>query len=257
MISSVEDIAGMRAAGKLAALLLTYLGQHVAPGVTTRHLDELAAAWTVAAGARSGPLGYKGSGTTPFPASICTSVNEVICHGIPCDTTLANGDIVNIDVTPVLNGYYGDTSKTFAVGSISEKAQRLIDATDRCLAIGIEQSKPGNHIGDIGYAINTYATKLGYSIVSEFCGHGIGKKFHTPPYIPHFGVAKTGIKLVPGMIFTIEPILCMGRPDVKILNEWEVASAFGNLTAQAEHTILITRDGAEILTNESPRENSF
>ncbi len=247
-LANTQDIEGMRAAGKLAALLLSYLSNHIVPGVTTAHLDQLAAEWTTQHGATSAPLGYQGRNKTPFPHHICTSVNEVVCHGFPNHIPLNDGDIVNIDVTPLLNGYHGDTSRTYTVGTPTPAAQQLITLTEECLSIGIAQCRPGAYLGDIGAAIHQHATAHNHRIIKEFVGHGIGKTFHQPPFVSHIGTPKTGIKMVPGMIFTIEPILTAGSPQIHFRNEWEAITSDRSLTAQAEHTILITPTGHEILT---------
>ncbi len=247
-IASDTDISHMRAAGQLAARLLSYLQSHLAPGVTTAHIDRLAAEWTAQHGAISAPLNYKGRNSTPFPYHICTSVNEVVCHGYPNDIPLKSGDIINIDVTPALHGYHGDTSATFPVGAISTDHQRLIQLTQECLSLGIAQCRPGAYIGDIGAAIQAHAVAHNHKIIKEFVGHGIGKTFHQPPFIPHVGHPNTGIRMVPGMIFTIEPILTASSPKIHFRNEWEAITADGSYTAQAEHTVLITATGHEILT---------
>lgn len=261
MIATEEDIMGMRAAGRTAAALLTYLGSKVKPGISTGELDRLAAEWTSAAGATSAPLGYGKTGVTPFPAHICTSVNDTVCHGIPSDNhILKEGDIINIDVTPIVNGYHGDTSKTFPVGECSAENLELIKVTEECLHIGISLARDGVYLGTLGNAIEAHAESKGYSIVKEFVGHGIGKKFHTQPYVCHYGIPNTGIKIKAGMIFTIEPILCKktkSNPEITFKNDWEAVLNSGLPTAQAEHTILVGHDSAEILTNESPRADSF
>jgi methionyl aminopeptidase len=200
MIANHEDIAGMRAAGALAANLLSFLGSHVRPGVSTADLDGLAANWTAKNGAVSAPLGYQPRGVTPFPGHICTSVNEMVCHGKPsANQVLKDGDIINIDVTPILNGYHGDTSRTFAVGECSKDSLDLIDATEECLRVGIAAIRDGERLGTIGYLINERAEQMGFSIIKEFVGHGIGKRFHTQPYVLHHGIIDTGIKLKSGM----------------------------------------------------------
>ncbi len=243
-----NDITGMRAAGELAARLLSYLGSHVAPGVTTAHLDALAAEWTAQHGATSAPLGYRGRNTTPYPYHICTSVNEVVCHGYPNHTPLVAGDLLNIDVTPLLNGYHGDTSRTYPVGEPPPHLRKLIDLSQECLSIGIAQCRPGGYVGDNGAAIAAHAAQHGHRIIKEFVGHGIGRTFHQPPFIPHTGTRNTGLKLTPGMIFTIEPILTAGSTQIRFRNEWESVTVDGSPTAQAEHTILITAHGYEVLT---------
>ena len=252
MIATADDIIGMRAAGKAAARLLNYLEQYIRPGTSTGQLDRAAAEWTSDAGAWSAPFGYSNGSKKPFPGHICTSINEIVCHGIPSDAViLKEGDIVNIDVTPVLNGYHGDTSRTFPVGKCSADSLRLIDVTEECLQIGVALAVEGEFLGTIGHAIELHAISRGYSIIREFTGHGIGRKFHTQPYVTHYGTPNTGIRLKAGMVFTIEPILCKGDPSIRFINEWEATLKSGGLTAQAEHTVLVGKDDAEILTYES------
>lgn len=249
MIASQDEILGMRAAGHLAARLLSFLGEHVRPGISTAELDTLAAEWTANAGAISAPLGYSPNGNTPFPGHICTSINEVVCHGKPSKSALLkSGDIINIDVTPILNGYHGDTSRTFAVGTCGQDSLDLIHATEECLRVGIQAAVAGGYLGTIGYEISKKASELGFSIIREFVGHGIGKKFHCQPHVLHYGIKNSGLRLRPGMIFTIEPILCRGNPTIRHINDWEAILISGNQTAQAEHTILISDSKAEILT---------
>jgi methionyl aminopeptidase len=251
MLATVEDIRGMRRAGRLAARLLAYLGKCVRPGISTGELDRLAAEWTSEALATSAPLGYTQGGYAPFPAHICTSINEVVCHGIPSDAVvLREGDIINIDVTPIFNGYHGDTSRTFPVGECSAEALELIAVTEECLDVGISHAVEGEYLGSLGAAIEQHANSKGYSIIKEFVGHGIGRKFHTQPYVPHYGVPNTGVRLKAGMIFTIEPILCKGDSKITFRNAWEAILVSGSLTAQAEHTILVGNNKAEILTHE-------
>lgn len=239
----------MREACRLAAKLLKHVGALVKPGVTTEDLNNAAESYTQLRGATSAPLGY-GPKTNPFPKSICTSVNEVICHGIPSEShVLQEGDIVNIDVSPLLNGFHGDTSRTFAVGKVSEKVQNLIDVTRECLYKAIETIGPGSYIGDIGEAIQTHAESNGFSVVRDFVGHGIGRVFHGPPNIPHFGIAGTGLKLQEGMIFTIEPMINVGKFDAVLLEDgWTAVTEDGSLSAQFEHTLLVTNNGVEVLT---------
>lgn len=239
----------MRAAGRLAAELLALLGEKVKPGVSTQELNDFAEQWTREHGAVSAPLGYPG-GSNPFPRSICTSINEVICHGIPApNQVLKEGDIINIDVTPKLEGYHGDTSRTFFVGEVSDETRRLVEVTEECLRRGIAEVKPGARIGDIGAAIQEYAESQGYSVVRDFVGHGIGKVFHTAPQVPHHGRRGKGTRLEPGMCFTIEPMINQGTWEVKILDDgWTAVTADGKLSAQFEHTICVTEDGVEVLT---------
>lgn len=245
LLNSKHEIEKIRAAGKLAAELLNYMETLVVPGISTEYLNEKAEEWTQAKGAWSGPLGYNG-----YTKSICTSVNDVICHGIPNkDHILNEGDIVNIDVSPVVDGFYGDTSRTFPVGKISDEAQRLIDIDYECLELGIAAALPGNRIGAIGEAIQTHAEDNGYSVVREFVGHGIGRYFHMPPEIPHFGKRTEGLQLRPGMIFTIEPMINIGEKEAVLMDDkWTAKTVDGSLSAQAEHMVLITDDGNEVLT---------
>jgi methionyl aminopeptidase len=242
---SSREIEKMRQAGKLAAQLLDYLEPMVKPGVSTYQLNQEAEKWTQAHGAKSAPLGYHG-----FPASICTSVNEVICHGIPNKKQiLRDGDIINIDVTPILDGYYGDTSKTFFVGTPSPEAKKLVEVTEECMYRGINAIRPGGRIGDIGAAIQEYAESHGYSVVRNFVGHGIGRVFHAPPQIPHYGKKGTGKKLRPGMVFTVEPMINIGTWESELLDDgWTALTKDRQLSAQFEHTVTVTRDGVEILT---------
>jgi len=242
---SSREIEKMRRAGRLAAQLLHHLGTLVKPGVTTLELDTEAERWTQAHGAKSAPLGYKG-----YPKSICTSVNEVICHGIPnAKQVLKDGDIVNIDVTLIVDGYHGDTSRMFFVGEPSPKARKLVEVTTECRRRGIEAVKEGARIGDIGAAIQEYAESQGFSVVRDFVGHGISNIFHTAPQIPHYGKRGTGKKLRAGMVFTIEPMINEGTYEAEIMNDgWTALTRDRKLSAQCEHTIAVTKDGYEILT---------
>lgn len=242
---SKREIEKMRRAGRLAAELLDYLAPMVKPGVTTLELNDKAENWTRKHGAISAPLGYHN-----FPKSICTSVNEVICHGIPnARQILRDGDIINIDVTPIVDGYHGDTSRTFCVGNPSPLAQKLVAVTEECLKRGIAAITPGGKIGDIGAAIQEYAESHGFSVVRDFVGHGISNVFHTAPQIPHYGVKGKGKKLRPGMVFTIEPMINEGSYEAVILEDgWTAVTKDGKLSAQFEHTIAVTEDGVEILT---------
>lgn len=235
----------MRAAGKMAAELLDYIEPFVVPGVSTGELDRLCHDWQVERGATPAPLDYKG-----FPKSICTSINEVICHGIPGDRELLSGDIVNIDVTPILDGYHGDTSEMFFVGEVDEESRTLVEVTRRCLWLGIAEVGPGKRIGDIGAAIAAYARdEHGYGVVEAFCGHGIGRIFHTAPQVPHAAKRGTLMRMKPGMTFTIEPMINVGTKECDILEDgWTAVTRDGKRSAQAEHTILVTKDGHEVLT---------
>lgn len=239
-----EGFAGMRAAGKLAAEILDALVPHVVPGVTTAELDDIVRRMTLDGGAVPATLGYRG-----YTHSCCISINHVVCHGIPGNKTLKDGDIVNIDVTPLLDGWHGDTSRMYLVGDVPLKAKRLVDVTYECLMIGIEMAKPGNTMGDIGHAIQRHAEKHRYGVVRDFCGHGLGRVFHDAPEVVHVGRPGTGPELKPGMFFTIEPMINIGRPDVKLLDDgWTAVTRDRSLSAQFEHSIGITETGCEIFT---------
>lgn len=246
-IKTPEQIEKMRIVGALAAQQLEMIEEYVKPGVTTGELNDICHAFTInEQQAIPAPLNYRG-----FPKSICTSVNHVVCHGIPSDDkVLKNGDIVNIDVTLIKDGFHGDTSKTFLVGETSVLAQRLTSICQESLYRGIKQVKPGNHLGDIGYVIQKFAEKNRFSVVREYCGHGIGEVFHDEPQVLHYGKRGTGVELKPGMTFTIEPMINAGKAAVKLLpDEWTVVTKDHKLTAQWEHTILVTETGYEILTH--------
>ncbi|MEH1838396.1 MAG: type I methionyl aminopeptidase [Nostoc sp.] len=245
VILSQRELDKMRQAGRLAAKLLQHLEPFVKPGVSTLELNDEAERWTQAHGAKSAPLGYKG-----YPKSICTSVNEVICHGIPnAKQILKDGDIINIDVTPIIEGYHGDTSKTFFVGIPSPKTRKLVEVTEECLRLGIAEVKPGGRIGDIGAAIQEYAEGQGFSVVRDFVGHGISNVFHTAPDVPHYGTRGKGKRLRPGMVFTIEPMINEGTYEVEVLaDKWTAVTRDRKLSAQCEHTLAVTEDGVEILT---------
>ncbi|NEP17182.1 MAG: type I methionyl aminopeptidase [Leptolyngbya sp. SIO4C1] len=248
---SQREIDQMRKAGQLAARLLDHLAPLVQPGVSTLTLNDEAERWTQAHGAISAPLGYAGGqGVQDFPKSICTSVNEVVCHGIPnADQILQDGDIINIDVTPILNGYHGDTSRTFLVGSPTPEARRLVEVTERAMYIGIKAVKAGGRVGDIGAAIQAYAEGEGFSVVRDFVGHGVHRTFHAEPQIPHYGTAGKGKKLRTGMVFTIEPMINLGTHEVEMLDDgWTALTKDRQLSAQFEHTVAITKSGVEILT---------
>ena len=249
-LKSDDDIAGMRVAGRLASELLDYLTPHVQPGVTTRDIDRLAHDYMVDV-QRTIPatLNYAPPGHTPYPASLCTSVNHVVCHGIPGDRKLKAGDIVNVDVTVIKDGYHGDTSRMFYVGAPSIQAKRLCEVTYEAMWKGIRAIKPGAHLGDLGSVIQKHAEGHGYSIVREFCGHGIGRNFHEEPQVLHYGRPGTGLRLLPGMIFTVEPMVNAGRPGIRCLADgWTIVTADHSLSAQWEHTVLVTNDGYEVLT---------
>jgi methionyl aminopeptidase len=239
-----EGFEGMRAAGRLAAQILDALAPHVVPGVLTQEIDDIVYRMTVDAGAVPATLGYRG-----YTKSCCISVNHVVCHGIPGDRVLKDGDIVNVDVTPMLNGWHGDTSRMYLVGDVPLKAKRLVEVTYECLMLGIEQAKPGNRLGDISNAIQTHAERHRYGVVRDFCGHGVGRLFHDSPEVIHAGRAGTGPELKLGMFFTIEPMINIGRPDVKLLDDgWTAVTRDRSLSAQFEHSIGITETGCEIFT---------
>ena len=240
-----EEIEKMRVAGRLAAQVLDMIGPHVQPGVTTEELDQLCHRFIVEElQAVPAPLNYRG-----FPKSICTSVNHVVCHGIPGPKKLRKGDIVNIDVTVIKNGWHGDTSRMFYVGEPGIQAQRLCEVTLRCMQEGIAQVRPGAKLGDIGHAIQTLAESHGYSVVREYCGHGIGRGFHEDPQVLHYGSPDTGLELAEGMTFTIEPMINAGRAETRLLRDgWTVVTKDHSLSAQWEHTLLVTADGHEVLT---------
>ena len=244
-IKDTEAQEKMRIAGKLAGEVLEMIGEHVQAGISTGKLDQICHDYILEQGAIPAPLNYKG-----FPKSICTSVNHVICHGIPSDSkVLKNGDIINIDVTVIKDGYHGDTSKMFSVGKISPIADRLIKVTREALFLGIEQVKPGNHLGDIGHVIQTLAKKERFSVVKEYCGHGIGVVFHEEPQVLHYGKPDTREEILEGMCFTIEPMLNVGKADTRLLpDDWTVVTRDKKLSAQWEHTLLVTSTGVEILT---------
>ncbi|MCZ4314894.1 type I methionyl aminopeptidase [Comamonadaceae bacterium G21597-S1] len=247
-----DGVAGMRVAGRLAAEVLDYLTPHVVPGVSTNHLDQLAHAYiTEVQQAIPAPLNYRGGGNIPYPKSICTSVNHQVCHGIPNDKLLKKGDIVNIDITVIKDGWHGDTSRMFIVGDTSIAARRLCTLTYEAMWRGIVMVRPGARLGDIGWAIQKFAESQGFSVVREFCGHGIGKVFHEEPQVLHYGKPGTLEELKPGMTFTIEPMINAGRKDIKDGPEkdgWTIVTKDHSLSAQWEHTVLVTQDGYEIMT---------
>jgi len=244
-IKSPEEIEKMRIAGKLASEVLEMIGPHVNAGITTGELDTICHNYIVnEQEAVPAPLNYRG-----FPKSICTSVNHVVCHGIPGDKKLKKGDILNIDITVIKDGYHGDTSKMFYVGEPSILAKRLVDTTYECMFAGIELVRPGTRLGDIGHTIQQLAEKNNYTVVREYCGHGIGREFHEDPQVLHYGEKGTGMELEEGMTFTIEPMVNAGKRHVKLLKDnWTVVTRDRNLSAQWEHTILVTADGHEVLT---------
>ncbi|ASF47886.1 type I methionyl aminopeptidase [Methylovulum psychrotolerans] len=245
IIKNASEIDKMRVAGRLAAQVLEMLEPFVVPGITTNELDQICYDYIVnVQEAIAAPLNYKG-----FPKSICTSINQQVCHGIPSDKKLKSGDIVNIDITVIKDGYHGDTSKMFCVGEVSPHAKRLVKITQESMYKGIEQVKAGATLGDIGHAIQKHAEGNRYSVVREFCGHGIGKKFHEDPQVLHYGKAGSGDVLDAGMIITIEPMINLGKRHVKVLADgWTAVTKDHSLSAQWEHTILVTPTGYEILT---------
>jgi len=244
-IKSKPEIEKMRRSCQLAADVLDMIEPHVQPGVTTLELDRRCHEFIVGKGAYPAPLNYKG-----FPKSICTSINEVVCHGIPGDRRLVEGDIINIDITTIVDGYHGDTSEMFHVGEVDDAARMLIDITRKSLWLGIQEVGPSKRIGDIGAAIVEFANKHhGYGVVEAFCGHGIGREFHTAPQISHVGRRGTGMRMREGMTFTIEPMINEGTPNCEILEDgWTAVTRDGRLSAQAEHTVLVTDAGVEVLT---------
>ncbi len=245
LIKTADEIEKMRVACRLAAEVLEMIAPYVVAGVATEELDRICHDYMVdVQQAIPAPLNYRG-----YPKSICTSINHQICHGIPSEKKLKNGDIVNLDITVIKDGYHGDTSKMFLVGEVSPPAKRLVDATYEALFLGIAEVKPGGYFGDIGHAIQTHAEKNHLAVVREFCGHGIGKNFHEAPNVLHYGKRGEGDMILPGMIFTIEPMLNLGKRHMKILGDgWTAVTKDRSLSAQWEHTILVTDDGYEILT---------
>ena len=243
-IHSAEMFDGMRKAGRLAAEILDEIGPHVVPGVSTATLDQVIQDRIVAAGATSATIGYKG-----YQHASCISINHVVCHGIPGPKVLRDGDILNIDVTVIVDGWYGDTSRMYWAGKPSRKAERLIQITHDALMQGIAAVKPGNTFGDIGHVIQRFAEAQRCSVVRDFCGHGLGRQFHSAPNVLHYGRAGAGAKLEPGMFFTIEPMVNLGRPETKILgDEWTAVTKDRSLSAQYEHSIGVTEEGCEIFT---------
>lgn len=243
-IKSAREIELMRQAGKLAAECLEEMSRLLKEGITPLEIDRACHDWTLKKGAIPAPLNYKG-----YPSSLCVSVNDVVCHGIPNKRALKNGDIVNLDVTPILNGYHGDTSATFIIGDAPENVKHLVSTAKESMWAGIHQVKPGNTIGDIGYAIQSLVEPRGYSVVLDYCGHGIGKEFHEDPVVLHVGRPKQGVVLKEGMIFTIEPMINMGSHKTRLEKDgWTVRTQDGSLSAQFEHTVLVTADGVEVLT---------
>ena len=239
-----EGFAGMRKAGLIAAEILDSLVPHVVPGVSTEELDDMVREQSLRAGGFPATLGYRG-----YTHSCCISINHVVCHGIPSEKTLKDGDIVNIDVTPLVDGWHGDTSRMYLVGDVGVKARRLVDVTYECMMLGIEQARPGNHMGDVAHAIQSHAEKHRYGVVRDFCGHGVGRMFHDAPEVVHAGRPGTGPELKPGMFFTIEPMINIGKAAVKMLDDgWTAVTRDRTLSAQFEHSVGITEDGCEIFT---------
>ena len=250
IIKKGADIDGMRIAGRLAAEVLDYIAPYVKAGVTTDSLNKLCHDYMVnEQGTIPAPLNYAPSGYNPYPKSICTSINHQVCHGVPSDKKLKNGDIVNLDITVIKDGWHGDTSRMFFVGEPSIQARRLSEISFEGMWIGISNVKPGARLGDIGAAIQKHAEKAGYSVVREFCGHGIGQKFHEEPQVVHYGKPGTGVVLETGMIFTIEPMINAGKAAIRELGDgWTIVTKDHSLSAQWEHTILVTETGYEVLT---------
>lgn len=249
IIKTPEQIDGIRTSSQLAGSTLKMIEGYIKEGVSTEYLDKIIEEYMRDNGAIPATLGYHG-----YPKSSCISLNEVVCHGIPSiDTILKSGDILNIDVTTILNGYYGDTSKMYSIGEISPKAQQLIDDTLHCLNLGIQQVRPGNRFGNIGFAISRYVKMKGHSVVYEFCGHGVGVDFHEEPQVEHVARKNTGAIMEPGMIFTIEPMINEGKSRTKVDKHdgWTARTIDGRLSAQFEHTLLVTETGVEVLTDVS------
>lgn len=247
-IKTSEELEKMRHAGRLAAAVLDMIEPYVTPGITTGELDRICHDFIVnEQQAVPAPLNYRG-----FPKSICTSVNHVVCHGIPGEKRLRNGDIVNIDITVIKDGFHGDTSRMFFIGKRSIRSERLVRIAEECMYRGIELVRPGAHLGDIGHAIQEHAEKSGFSVVREYCGHGIGRGFHEDPQVLHYGSPGTGIEIVEGMTFTVEPMINSGRKETRLLSDgWTVVTRDHSLSAQWEHTIAVTSSGHEILTASS------
>jgi methionyl aminopeptidase len=245
-----DGVQGMRIAGRLASEVLDHITPHIQPGITTNDIDRLAADFMKLQGSTSATLGYQPQGYPPYPKSLCTSVNHVVCHGIPNEKPLKKGDIVNVDVTVIKDGWFGDTSRMFIVGEASIQAKRLCALTFDAMWHGIDRVKPGVRLGDIGFAIQRYAESNGFSVVREFCGHGIGRNFHEEPQVLHYGKPGTLEELKPGMTFTIEPMINAGRRDIKEFGNdgWTIVTKDHSLSAQWEHTVLVTESGYEVLT---------
>ncbi len=244
IIKTARQIEGIRRSSQLTREILDMVGEKIAAGVTTGDIDRWVHDYTVARNAVPATLGYNG-----YPKSVCTSLNNVICHGIPDDTALVSGDIINVDVTTILDGYYGDASRMFMIGDVSGEAKKLVRVAAECLQLGIDQVRPFADIGEIGFAIEEHAVREGFSVVRDYGGHGIGVKFHEEPHVHHFGGRRRGITLVPGMTFTIEPMINQGRHESRLLKDgWTAVTIDGGLSAQWEHTVLVTEDGVDVLT---------
>ncbi len=243
-LHDADAFEGMRRAGRLAAEILDALVEYIVPGVSTEDIDDFVREHMLRGGAIPATLGYRG-----YTKSCCTSINHVVCHGIPGDKQLKGGEIINVDVTPILDGWHGDTSRMYFVGDVPLKARRLVEVTHECLMLGLEQARPGNRLGDISNAIQRHAEANRYSVVRDFCGHGLGRLFHDSPEVVHAGRPGTGPELKPGMFFTVEPMINIGRPDCKLLDDgWTAVTRDRSLSAQFEHSIGITDDGCEIFT---------
>ncbi len=255
-IKTAADIAGMRLAGRLGSEVLDMLTPHIKPGITTREIDRLAHDYMRdVQGTTPATLGYQPPGYPAYPASLCTSVNDVVCHGIPDDVPLKDGDIVNVDVTVIKDGWHGDNSRMFLIGKTSIAARRLVELTYEAMWRGILKVRPGGRLGDIGHAIQTFAENAGFSVVREFCGHGVGARFHEDPQVLHYGRPGTQEEMVPGMIFTVEPMINLGKRDIKEgrkggkgYDGWTIVTKDRSLSAQWEHTVLVTETGYEVLT---------
>ena len=243
-IKTAEDIARMRPTCQLAAKTLSMIQSHIKPGITTNTLNDICHQFILDHGAIPSPLNYRG-----FPKSICTSINQQVCHGIPSNRTLRGGDIVNVDITTYMDGFHGDTNRTYFVGTPTTRGKKIVQVAQECLMIGIQAAQPGQDLSEVGGAIERYANKNRCSVVREYCGHGIGKAFHEEPAVLHYSSSKRGIEIKPGMVFTIEPMINLGKADIKILpDKWTVVTKDKTLSAQFEHTLLITETGNEILT---------
>lgn len=244
ILKNQEQIDGIRRSCQLTREILDRVSEFISEGVSTEEIDRLVHQLTVNAGAHPAPLNYNG-----YPKSVCTSVNDVICHGIPDDELLRSGDIINVDVTCILNGYFGDASRMFMIGNVSDQARKLVDTARECMEIGIQQVKPYRDLGEVGYAIESHARSHGYSVVRDYGGHGVGIRFHEEPHVHHYGSRNRGIVMLPGMIFTIEPMINEGSPNTRLLSDnWTAITTDNKLSAQWEHTVLVTDEGHEILT---------